>query len=238
MATAMESEPNPHPPPPPVVPEKDTAKDIEKAPPPHHPVTSWESSESQTGAPKRGCFHWLAASPTTWMLSDRFDRVMPPHRKYMKLSRRKFVIACLVLLLLLIGLVLGLAIGLSLSLRSRYVTLPPPSAFHSLKTLCIFCFGLTSTRHNRSHEIPTPSSNKTHHGEMTYYTPALGACGLVSRSTDNVVSISYLTFDAVQKGVNPNENEVCGRRLRARRVVGGRRVEVVLEVVDRCKYFL
>jgi len=73
---------------------------------------------------------------------------------------------------------------------------------------------------------------------MTYYTPALGACGLVSRSTDNVVSISYLTFDAVQKGVNPNENEVCGRRLRARRVVGGRRVEVVLEVVDRCKYFL
>jgi len=52
-----------------------------------------------------------------------------------------------------------------------------------------------------------------------------------------VVSISYLTFDAVQKGANPNENEVCGRKVRVRRVVAGRRVEVVLRVVDRCEYF-
>jgi hypothetical protein len=43
---------------------------------------------------------------------DRFDTILPPGRKYMRLSRRNFLFVLLGLLLLLI-LVIGLAAGLS-----------------------------------------------------------------------------------------------------------------------------
>ncbi|KAF2650400.1 hypothetical protein K491DRAFT_608887, partial [Lophiostoma macrostomum CBS 122681] len=71
-------------------------------------------------------------------------------------------------------------------------------------------------------------------GDLTYYEPGLGACGVTSTSSDDIVSISHFTFDAVQSGSDPNANKLCGRKIRAQRSKGGRTVSVDMTVVDRC----
>jgi hypothetical protein len=48
-----------------------------------------------------------------WALSDRFDRILPPHRRYLGLSRRTVLIALLVAFVCLLALIIGLAVGLS-----------------------------------------------------------------------------------------------------------------------------
>lgn len=55
-----------------------------------------------------------------------------------------------------------------------------------------------------------------------------------------IVAVSHLVFDAASTGSDPNQNPLCGLKLRAERYdeqVGGRR-SVDLKVVDRCKFFL
>jgi hypothetical protein len=70
---------------------------------------------------------------------------------------------------------------------------------------------------------------------LTYYEPGLGACGITSTSKENIVAISHFTFDAVQTGSDPNQNPLCGRKLRAQREYNGEMVSVDLTVVDRCE---
>lgn len=81
-----------------------------------------------------------------------------------------------------------------------------------------------------------PTDTKKHVGDLTYYEPGLGACGITSTSADNIVSISHITFDAVQVGANPNDNPLCGLTVRATRFneEAGEERSVDLQVVDRC----
>ncbi|AEO59689.1 hypothetical protein MYCTH_2119829 [Thermothelomyces thermophilus ATCC 42464] len=67
-------------------------------------------------------------------------------------------------------------------------------------------------------------------GRFTYYNPGLGACGHSNGDGDLVVALSHADFDPSTPNGNPNNNPLCGRRLRAS--YAGRSVDVT--VVDRC----
>ena len=65
----------------------------------------------------------------------------------------------------------------------------------------------------------------------------MGACGIESNDNGAVVAVSHITFDAAQKGSDPNQNPLCGRKIRARRVrEDGKTVSIDVTVVDRCKW--
>ena len=51
------------------------------------------------------------------------------------------------------------------------------------------------------------------------------------------MAVSHLTFDAVQTGSDPNQNPLCGRYIRAKRVneKTGKSVSIDVKVIDRCK---
>ena len=144
-----------------------------------------------------------------------FDRLMPGHRKYFGFSRKITCIVILLTFLTLLALILGLAIGLSK--KSRYVC---PNRVLTRLTSILF-----------SHHQNLPIGSQTYTGDLTYYGPGLGACGITSSDTDHIVSISHFTFDALSKGSNPNANPLCGHKLRA--VRNGNSID--LTVVDRCK---
>ncbi|KAM5433753.1 hypothetical protein McanCB49686_001329 [Microsporum canis] len=79
--------------------------------------------------------------------------------------------------------------------------------------------------------LPLPTNNGGPYvGELTYYDPALGACGITSSSSEAVCAVSKVVFDAASTGPNPNTNPLCGRKIRLRR--NGKSVDVT--VVDRC----
>ncbi|KAI9782495.1 MAG: hypothetical protein M1839_004981 [Geoglossum umbratile] len=105
--------------------------------------------------------------------------------------------------------------------------------------------GLRKKRPKYNYDAPT------HTGDLTYYDPGLGACGITSSSHDYICAISYHLFDAYSTSSNPNANPLCGKRLWFARTTGpgavkkgdggkvdvgaevkGERVEVV--VADRC----
>lgn len=87
-----------------------------------------------------------------------------------------------------------------------------------------------STR-SRTQNLPLPSGRGgPYTGDLTYYAPGLGACGITSSNNDKIVAVSHLVFDAVSAGSNPNNNPLCGKKIRARR--NNRSVD--LTVVDRC----
>ena len=67
---------------------------------------------------------------------------------------------------------------------------------------------------------------------MTYYAPGLGACGIISSENENVCAISHVLYDAHNRGGNPNNNPLCGHKIRATH----RGKSLVLTVVDRCMY--
>lgn len=71
--------------------------------------TTWEvPGDAQNN--RKGKFLGAGAG---WALSDRLDRVLPPHKRYFRRSRRTLLIAILVAFLCLLALVIGLAVGLS-----------------------------------------------------------------------------------------------------------------------------
>lgn len=72
-------------------------------------TSTWEVPEERQSK-KRGLHLGAGAG---WALSDRFDRVLPPHKRYLGRSRRTFLIVLLVALVCLLALVIGLAVGLS-----------------------------------------------------------------------------------------------------------------------------
>lgn len=81
--------------------------------------------------------------------------------------------------------------------------------------------------------LPLPTNNGGPYvGELTYYDPALGACGITSSSSEAVCAVSKVVFDAASTGPNPNTNPLCGRKIRLRR--NGKSVDVT--VVDRCEF--
>jgi hypothetical protein len=83
----------------------------------------------------------------------------------------------------------------------------------------------------RTQNLPLPTSNGgPYSGDLTYYEPGLGACGITSSSSDSICAVSHLVFDAAQTGSNPNANPLCGLKIRLRR--NDESVDVT--VVDRC----
>lgn len=121
------------------------------------------------------------------------------------LLRRRTRVLLICTLLALLALILGLSIGLSL-------------------------------RHSGPSNLPLPSAHGgPYTGDLTYYGPGLGACGVTSTDTDSIVSVSHYLFDAAQKGSDPNQNPLCGKKIRAERVKeGDGERSVDLTVVDRC----
>jgi hypothetical protein len=100
-----------------------------------------------------------------------------------------------------------------------------PTASHSL-TVVLY----------RDQNLPLPGNSQTFTGDLTYYAPALGACGLTSNDDSPIVSISHFTFDAVQTGSDPNQNPLCGKKIRAKRTrEDGKTVSIDVTVVDRCE---
>jgi len=92
-------------------------------------------------------------------------------------------------------------------------------------------------RRSRTRFLPLPTNTDHFTGDLTYYGPGLGACGIESTESDAIVSVSHYLYDAVQVGTDPNQNPLCGKKIRATRVDErtGKQVSIDLEVVDRCK---
>lgn len=103
----------------------------------------------------------------------------------------------------------------------------------ALLCLLILIVGLSAglSRRSKTQNLPLPTSHGgPWSGDLTYYDPGLGACGIESKDGDNIVAVSHLLFDAVSVGSNPNQNPLCGKMIRAKRPKG----TVDLKVVDRC----
>lgn len=154
--------------------------------------------------------------PARSALQRRLDAILPPHRTYLGGRSRRFLLLCLAALLLLV--ILALAIGLGVGL---------------------------SHKKNSTKNLPLPSNHGVFTGDLTYYGPGLGACGVTSSDSDAIVSVSHITFDAAGAnrgaGGNPNENPLCGKRIRIQRDYkeeggsgGGGNRSVDVTVVDRC----
>ena len=88
--------------------------------------------------------------------------------------------------------------------------------------------------------MPLPTNTDHFTGELTYYGTGLGACGVTSTDNDAIVSVSHYLYDAVQTGSDPNQNPLCGKKIRATRVDerSGKQVSIDVKVVDRCKFNL
>ena len=162
-------------------------------------------------------------SSSRFQLRPLLDRHMPPHKRYLGLRRRLFLLVLACIIIALLALIVGLAVGLTL--RNKWDNLL------SLYTVLTFCRASTQF-------IPLPSDTRSFTGDLTYYGPGLGACGVTSSDTDDIVSVSHLLFDSESTGSNPNANPLCGLKIRAERLdesVNAQR-SVDLTVVDRCGY--
>ncbi|KAK3344230.1 RlpA-like double-psi beta-barrel-protein domain-containing protein-containing protein [Lasiosphaeria hispida] len=149
-------------------------------------------------------------------LCARCDALLPPHKTYLcGLTRRALVLFVLVPALVLVVLAFALGLGLGLGLRHRAPDL---------------------------NSLPLPShGNKVYEGDLTYYAPGLGACGLDSVGGDYIAAVAHELFDAAganaASGGNPNQNPLCGKMIRITRdyvEAGKGEVTVDVMVVDRC----
>ena len=52
---------------------------------------------------------------------------------------------------------------------------------------------------------------KSFSGDVTHYTPSVGACGFTNGESDNIVAISGRLFDQFTPNGNPNNNPLCGK---------------------------
>ncbi|KAL3426713.1 hypothetical protein PVAG01_00222 [Phlyctema vagabunda] len=119
---------------------------------------------------------------------------------------RKIFLLALFGLLLLVVLILGLGLGLGLRNSSS------------------------------SQNLPLPSNTDTFNGDITYYAPGLGACGITSSSSDAICAVSHIIFDAASSGSNPNANPLCNRKIRLTRFneKTNKQASIDVTVVDRC----
>ena len=72
--------------------------------------SGWDIPEDGRG--KRKNIHFGAGATTGWAISDRFNRILPPHKRFLGRSRRTFLIGILVLFVCILALIIGLAAGL------------------------------------------------------------------------------------------------------------------------------
>jgi Lytic transglycolase len=141
-------------------------------------------------------------------LRARFDALFPPHKTYpFGLARRRFLLFVVLPALFLLLFVFPLALGLGLR-----------------------------NRHAGAQNLPLPTdTGGVFSGDLTFYNPALGACGWESTDNDPICAVSHLVWDQLQVGSNPNTNVLCGKKIRVQRNVegvGSRTIDVT--VVDRC----
>lgn len=73
--------------------------------------STWDMPE-EGQIKKKHNFLGAGAGATGWALSDRFNRILPPHKRYLGRSRRTLLIFILVAFLCLLALIIGLAVGL------------------------------------------------------------------------------------------------------------------------------
>lgn len=76
-----------------------------------------------------------------------------------------------------------------------------------------------------------PASGKSFTGEMTYFTPGMGACGESSSETDSMVAISKDLFDQYTPNGNPNKNPLCGKTVT---IKGKDGADHTATIWDRC----
>ncbi|KAI1278572.1 RlpA-like double-psi beta-barrel-protein domain-containing protein-containing protein [Xylaria sp. FL0933] len=77
----------------------------------------------------------------------------------------------------------------------------------------------------------TIEARDTKHGDLTYYKPGLGACGTFNTGDDPIVAISHIIFDPKTPGGNPNNNPLCGRKIKIHR----NEKTITVTVRDRCE---
>lgn len=80
-----------------------------KTPGPNGTATAWDGPEEGQGKRRR----LALGAGTGWAISDRIDRILPPHKRYLGRSRRALLIVIGVAVLCLLALIIGLAVGLS-----------------------------------------------------------------------------------------------------------------------------
>ncbi|KAK4499201.1 hypothetical protein PRZ48_009714 [Zasmidium cellare] len=146
--------------------------------------------------------------PFNDVLRSKFNGVLPPHRKYLGMKRRTFLLVLLAVVLALLALIIGLAVGLTRGGGSK--NLPLPSNTNTFSgDLTYYGPGLGACG-----EVSTKDDSIVSLSHLLF--DAAGS----SSST----------------GGNSNNNPLCGRMLRAQRyneAVGQMR-SVDLKVVDRC----
>lgn len=126
--------------------------------------------------------------------------------------------------------------SLAFRLRARWTTWTRRTRLFiivALACLLALIIGLAAGLSSRSRvqNLPLPSSHGgPYTGDLTYYDPGLGACGVTNTGSDAIVAVSHIVFDAVSVGSNPNANPLCGKKIRARR----NDKSIDLTVVDRC----
>ncbi|KIW06104.1 uncharacterized protein PV09_03272 [Verruconis gallopava] len=132
--------------------------------------------------------------------------------------------------------------GQELGGQKRYFGLTRRSFYLSVLALVLIVLavaiglGVGLKRIHRPQNLPLPSNQEVHTGDLTYYEPGLGACGITNTASDSIVAISHLVFDAAQTGSDPNQNPLCGKKIRVSRYneqVGAQR-SVDVTVTDRC----
>ena len=149
--------------------------------------------------------------------------------------RRRNVLILFAILFTLI-LIIGLAVGITQ--MKRHLRL----LYHCL---------VANVRQN----LPLPGdTGGIYSGDLTYYAPGLGSCGITNSDTDMICAISHELYgfdpsqnkrsllltcarvDSSQTGTNPNSNPFCMRKIRATRHRNGvdGNVSVDVTVVDRC----
>ncbi|KAI1401509.1 RlpA-like double-psi beta-barrel-protein domain-containing protein-containing protein [Hypoxylon fuscum] len=64
-------------------------------------------------------------------------------------------------------------------------------------------------------------------GDMTYYTPGLGACGKYNKESDHIVALAPAQYG---NDANPNKAKVCGKKISIH--YGGKTATAT--VVDKC----
>ncbi|KAI0481707.1 RlpA-like double-psi beta-barrel-protein domain-containing protein-containing protein [Xylaria cf. heliscus] len=100
--------------------------------------------------------------------------------------------------------------------------------FSKIALLAIAATGLVSAA-----PAPAPAELEARamSGDLTYYTPGLGACGVYNSESDAIVAVSKTLFDPHTPGGNPNRNSLCGKKIKISR--GGKSVTVTVR--DRCE---
>ncbi|KAM3152515.1 hypothetical protein ABEW05_007115 [Botrytis cinerea] len=121
--------------------------------------------------------------------------------------------------------------------RSRKVLLLIVGGAILLLLALILGLGLgLGLKHSSSKALPLPSNGGIFTGDLTYYAPGLGACGITSSSSESICAVSHIIFDAASTSSNPNANPLCGRKIRITRqkASGSGNNTVDVTVVDRC----